>query len=126
MTIQEFLMSAEYILSEGGHQVILCERGIRTFETATRYTLDISCVPVVKELSHLPIVVDPSHPAGHRNYVGPLSLAALAAGADGLMVEVHPDPAKALCDGQQALAIEDFRSLVKALKKLAKDCGRKL
>ncbi len=126
MTIQEFLMSAEYILSEGCRQVLLCERGIRTFETATRYTLDISCVPVIKEYSHLPLIVDPSHAAGHRNYVIPLSLAASAAGADGLMVEVHPDPTKAVCDGQQALTFPDFRSLVKMLKEVSRAVNRRL
>jgi len=126
MTIREFLMSAEYILSEGCRQVLLCERGIRTFETATRYTLDISCVPVVKEYSHLPLIVDPSHAAGHRNYVISLSLAALAAGADGLMVEVHPDPTKAVCDGQQALTFSDFCSLVKMLKKVSRAVNRRL
>ncbi|HPP13422.1 MAG TPA: 3-deoxy-7-phosphoheptulonate synthase, partial [bacterium] len=119
MTVQEFLMSAEYILSEGCHQVLLCERGIRTFETATRYTLDISCIPVVRQYSHLPVIVDPSHAAGHRQYVTALSLAALAAGADGLMVEVHPDPARAVCDGQQALTPDDFSSLMRNLRTMA-------
>jgi len=93
-TIEEFLLAAEYILSEGNRNVVLCERGIRTFETSTRNTLDISCVPVVKEKSHLPIIVDPSHAAGHWHYVPALSKAAIAAGADGLIIEVHPEPEK--------------------------------
>lgn len=119
-TIEEFLMSAEYILSEGCKDVILCERGIRTFETATRNTLDISAIPVIKEKSHLPIIVDPSHATGSRRYVIPLSLASLACGADGLIVEVHPEPEKALCDGPQSLTLHDFDCLMKSLKKLSK------
>ncbi|HOA90858.1 MAG: 3-deoxy-7-phosphoheptulonate synthase [Bacillota bacterium] len=117
-TISEWLMAAEYIMSEGNHNVILCERGIRTFETATRNTLDISAVPVVKELSHLPIIIDPSHSGGHRQYVQPLALAAVAAGADGLMVEVHPDPEKALSDGPQSLTPPEFEELVNKVGKL--------
>ena len=113
-------MSAEYILSEGGKDIILCERGIRTFETATRNTLDISAIPVIKELSHLPIVIDPSHSAGVRQYVAPLSYAAMAAGADGLIVEVHNDPAKALCDGPQSLEIKEFADLMKRMSALSK------
>ncbi len=119
-TIEEFLMSAEYILSEGCKDVILCERGIRTFETATRNTLDISAIPVIKERSHLPIIVDPSHATGSRKYVVPLSLAAIACGADGIMVEVHPEPEKALCDGPQSLTLSEFHLLMKKLKKLSK------
>jgi 3-deoxy-7-phosphoheptulonate synthase len=119
-TIQEFLMSAEYVLSEGCRDVILCERGIRTFETATRNTLDISAVPVIHERSHLPIIIDPSHATGSRNYVEPLCFAAMAAGADGLIIEVHPEPLKALCDGPQSLNIPDFASLMKRLKELSK------
>jgi 3-deoxy-7-phosphoheptulonate synthase len=119
-TIQEFLMSAEYVLAEGCRDVILCERGIRTFETATRNTLDISAVPVIHERSHLPIIIDPSHATGSRDYVEPLCFAAMAAGADGLIIEVHPDPLKALCDGPQSLNIADFAALMKRLKELSK------
>ena len=111
-TIEELLMSAEYILSSGNEQVILCERGIRTFETATRNTLDISAVPVLKSLTHLPVIVDPSHAAGHWKYVIPLSKAAMAVGADGLLVEVHPEPEKALVDGPQSLRPEEFYRLM--------------
>lgn len=108
-TIDEFLMAAEYVVKEGNDQVILCERGIRTFETATRNTLDIAAIPVIKRLSHLPVIVDPSHAAGKVELVEPLSLAAVAAGADGLMIEVHPTPETALCDGGQSLNPEQFR-----------------
>ncbi|MGI8558043.1 MAG: 3-deoxy-7-phosphoheptulonate synthase [Solirubrobacteraceae bacterium] len=107
-TLEELLMAAEYILKEGNAKVMLCERGIRTFETAYRYTLDLTAVPVLKELSHLPVVVDPSHAAGRRDLVQPLSLAAAAAGADGIIVEVHPRPEEAICDGPQALRTDDF------------------
>jgi 3-deoxy-7-phosphoheptulonate synthase len=107
-TIDELLMAAEYVLKEGNPTVILCERGIRTFETAYRFTLDISAIPVLKELSHLPVVVDPSHAAGRRSLVEPLSLAAAAAGADGILVEVHPEPEHALCDGPQQLRADEF------------------
>ena len=105
-------MSAEYILSEGNEQVILCERGIRTFETATRNTLDISAVPVLKELTHLPVIIDPSHSSGHARFVLPLTRAALAVGADGVIVEVHPQPEKAFCDGPQSLRPEQFYRLM--------------
>lgn len=115
-TLEEFLMSAEYILSGGNDNVILCERGIRTVETMTRNTLDISAVPLVKELSHLPIVIDPSHAAGRTDLVLPLAKAALAAGADGLMIEVHNDPAHALCDGKQSLTPDQFLSVCQKLK----------
>src|ERR1700750_522754 len=98
-TLEELLMAAEYVLKEGNPNVLLCERGIRTFETAYRFTLDLMAVPVLKQLSHLPVVVDPSHAAGRRDWVLPLSLAAAAAGADGIIVEVHPEPEKAVCDG---------------------------
>ncbi len=125
-TIQEFLMSAEYVLSEGCKEVVLCERGIRTFENATRNTLDISAVPVIHERSHLPIIVDPSHATGARNYVQPLCFAAMACGADGIIVEVHPDPQKALCDGPQSLTIEDFGTLMNGLRKLSRFGGQKL
>ena len=119
-TIEELLMSAEYILSSGNDQVILCERGIRTFETATRNTLDISAVPVLKELTHLPIIVDPSHAAGHWKYVIPLSKAIRAVGADGLLVEVHPEPEKALSDGVQSLKPEKFYQLMEELRTIEK------
>jgi 3-deoxy-7-phosphoheptulonate synthase len=111
-TIEELLMSAEYILSGGNGQVILCERGIRTFETATRNTLDISAVPVLKELTHLPVIVDPSHASGHARYVIPLTRAAVAVGADGVIVEIHPEPEKAVCDGPQSLRPEQFYRLM--------------
>ena len=107
-TLDELLMAAEYILKEGNPNVMLCERGIRTFETAYRFTLDLMAVPVLKELSHLPVIVDPSHAAGRRDLVLPLSLAAAAVGADGIIVEVHPNPDEAICDGPQALRAEDF------------------
>lgn len=112
-TMQELLMSAEYIMAGGNEKVILCERGIRTFETYTRNTLDISAVPLLKEKTHLPVIVDPSHAAGIARLVHPLSLAAVAAGADGLMIEVHNDPAHALCDGPQALTPQQFAEVVK-------------
>ena len=107
-TLDELLMAAEYILKEGNPNVMLCERGIRTFETAYRFTLDLMAVPVLKELSHLPVIVDPSHAAGRRDLVLPLSLAAAAVGADGIIVEVHPNPDEAICDGPQALRADDF------------------
>jgi 3-deoxy-7-phosphoheptulonate synthase len=125
-TIQEFLMSAEYILSEGARDIVLCERGIRTFETATRNTLDISAVPVIRELSHLPIIIDPSHASGIRQYVAPLGYAAMAAGADGLIVEVHPHPEKALCDGPQSLDLREFGDFMARLKSLARFNDQKL
>lgn len=118
-TIHEFLMSAEYIMSEGNEEVILCERGIRTFETYTRNTLDISAVPVIKKLSHLPIIVDPSHAAGRWDLVETLSKAAIAAGADGLMIEVHNDPENAFSDGEESLKPERFATLVKNIEKIA-------
>lgn len=117
-SIEELLNAAEYILARGNRQVILCERGIRTFETATRNTLDLSAVPVLKELTHLPIIVDPSHAVGHRDKILPLAKAAKAVGADGLMVEIHPDPDKALSDGAQSLKFEQFRNLIAALDKM--------
>ena len=115
-TIQEWLMSAEYIMSEGNEKIILCERGIRTYETATRNTLDLSCVPILHQLTHLPVVVDPSHATGKADLVKPMSAAAVAAGADGLMIEVHNDPAHALCDGAQSLTPERFADLAKQVK----------
>ena len=114
-TIDDLLAAAEYIMAGGNQRVILCERGIRTFETATRSTLDISAVPVLKERTHLPVIVDPSHAAGRRELVVPLALAAVAAGADGLIVECHPDPAAALCDKEQALTGQDLRELMSRL-----------
>lgn len=123
-TIEEFLMAAEYILSEGNDQVILCERGIRTFEKYTRNTLDLSAIPVIKRYSHLPIVIDPSHATGDARYVESMALAALAAGADGLMVEVHNNPAKALCDGKQSLTPEAFKNMVTKLEALAGVLGK--
>ena len=117
-TIEEWLLAAKYIMSEGNHNVILCERGIRTFETATRNTLDISAVPVVQAESHLPIIVDPSHSTGNRDYVIPIARAAVAAGADGLIVEVHPEPEKALCDGQQSLNLQQFEVMMKQVRKI--------
>jgi len=114
-TIQELLMSAEYIMSGGNPNVILCERGIRTIETATRNTLDLSAIPVIKECSHLPVIVDPSHATGYAKYVRPMSLAAVVAGADGLMIEVHNNPQAALCDGQQSLTPEAFVRLAKGI-----------
>ena len=125
-TIKEFLMSAEYILAEGNQQVILCERGIRTFETATRNTLDLSAVPVLKERTHLPVVIDPSHGTGYWQYVAPMSKAAVAVGADGLMIEVHNDPEHALSDGPQSLKPEKFAKLMDELRVLAKVCGRRM
>ncbi|MFL2931500.1 MAG: 3-deoxy-7-phosphoheptulonate synthase [bacterium] len=118
-TIEEFLMSAEYILSQGNPNVVLCERGIRTFENSTRNTLDITAVPVLKELTHLPVVVDPSHAAGAWRFVAPLAKAAIACGADGLMIEVHPDPSQAMSDGAQSLKPEMFNQLMNDLQVFA-------
>jgi 3-deoxy-7-phosphoheptulonate synthase len=118
-TIEEWLMAAEYIASQGNYNIVLCERGIRTFETYTRNTLDLNAVPLVKHLSHLPIIVDPSHGTGSWDLVSPMALAAVAAGADGLMIEVHPHPEKALSDGRQSLKPEKFIELVEKLKKIA-------
>jgi len=123
-TVKELLMSAEYILSEGNFNVILCERGIRTFEDATRNTLDISAVPLVKQLSHLPIIVDPSHAAGKWGLVPALSKAALASGADGLIIEVHSHPEDAMSDGAQSLLPSNFSNLMQELKTLARTIGR--
>ncbi|HXV16045.1 MAG TPA: 3-deoxy-7-phosphoheptulonate synthase [Gemmatimonadaceae bacterium] len=123
-TITELLMAAEYIISHGNSQVLLCERGIRTFESATRNTLDISAIPVIKRESHLPIIVDPSHAGGDADLVLPLSLAAIAAGADGLIVEVHPNPEVALSDGDQSLTISAFESLMERLAPFAEAAGR--
>lgn len=125
-TIEEWLMSAEYIMAGGNENVILCERGIRTFETYTRNTLDLSAVPSVKKLSHLPIVIDPSHATGKWWMVDPLSKAAVAIGADGLIIEVHNDPANALCDGQQSIKPDVYGSLVEELRAIAKAVGREI
>ena len=123
-TIEELLLSAEYILSGGNYDVILCERGIRTFETATRNTLDIAAIPVIKKLSHLPIFADPSHGTGRRDKVAPMARAAVAAGADGLLIEVHPDPEHALSDGAQSLFPEQFAKLMDELRIIAPAVGR--
>jgi len=123
-TIEELLLSAEYILTGGNYNVILCERGIRTFETYTRNTMDISAIPVVKKLSHLPIVADPSHGTGRRDKVAPMARAAVAAGADGLLIEVHPDPDRALSDGAQSLRPEQFEELMGQLRMIAPAVGR--
>lgn len=125
-TIKEWLLSAEYILSNGNFKVVLCERGIRTFETATRNTTDINAVPVVKELSHLPIIVDPSHATGKWEFVAPVAKAAVAVGADGLMIEVHCNPEEALSDGEQSLKPKKFEQLMQELKPIAAAVGRQL
>jgi 3-deoxy-7-phosphoheptulonate synthase len=125
-TLDELLMAAEYILKEGNPNVMLCERGIRTFETAYRFTLDLMAVPVLKELTHLPVIVDPSHAAGRRDLVTPLSLAAAAVGADGIIVEVHPRPEAAICDGPQALRAEDFAAYAAAVEQAAELAGKAL
>jgi 3-deoxy-7-phosphoheptulonate synthase len=125
-TLDELLMAAEYVLREGNPSVILCERGIRTFEPAYRFTLDLTAVPVLKERTQLPVIVDPSHAAGRRELVGALSLAAAAAGADGIIVEVHPDPDQALCDGRQSLATADFAAYAERLAAAAALAGNLL
>jgi 3-deoxy-7-phosphoheptulonate synthase len=125
-TIEELLLSAEYIMAGGNYNVVLCERGIRTFENYTRNTLDISAIPVIQKLSHLPIVVDPSHGTGRRDKVAPMARAAVAAGADGLLIEVHNDPEKALSDGAQSLFPEQFDQLMKELRMIAPAVGRKV
>lgn len=124
-TVEEWLMAAEYIISSGNDQVVLCERGIRTYETGTRNTLDLSAVPAVKHHSHLPIIVDPSHGTGRWRYVTPMAKAAVAAGADGLMVEVHSRPEEALSDGAQSLTPENFRELMRSIKSVAEAVGRR-
>jgi 3-deoxy-7-phosphoheptulonate synthase len=125
-TLEELLMAAEYVLAQGNERVVLCERGIRTFETRTRFTLDISAVPVLRHLSHLPIVVDPSHAAGHWRFVSAVAKASVAAGADGLIVEVHPRPQEALSDGPQSLRLDRFAQLMAELSPLAAAVGRAL
>jgi 3-deoxy-7-phosphoheptulonate synthase len=125
-TIEEWLLSAEYIMSGGNYNVILCERGIRTFETSTRNTLDIAAIPVIKKLSHLPILADPSHGTGRRDKVAPMARAAVSAGADGLLVEVHNDPEHALSDGAQSLHFEQFEQLMAELRMIAPAVGRSI
>jgi 3-deoxy-7-phosphoheptulonate synthase len=125
-TIEEVLLSAEYILSGGNYDLILCERGIRTYETYTRNTMDISAIPVLHKLTHLPVMADPSHGVGIRDLVPPLALAAVAAGADGLLMEMHPDPNKALSDGAQSLYPEQLNKLMAQLRQLAPVVGRKV
>jgi 3-deoxy-7-phosphoheptulonate synthase len=125
-TLDELLLAAEYVLSEGNPDVILCERGIRTFETAYRFTLDLAAIPVLKERTHLPVIVDPSHASGRRELVPPLSAAAAAAGADGIIVEVHPDPDNAICDGPQQLRAEDFEAYLRQVESVAVLAGKEL
>jgi 3-deoxy-7-phosphoheptulonate synthase len=125
-TIEELLMSAEYILAGGNKQVMLCERGIRTFETSTRNTTDINAIPVLKNLTHLPVILDPSHATGHFDYVPAIARAAIAAGADGLIVEVHPDPKNAVSDGKQSLKPETFAAMVKQVKAIAEAMDRRI
>ncbi len=125
-TVKDLLLAAEYVIIEGNRDVILCERGITTFETYTRNTLDLSAVPVIKNISHLPVIVDPAHATGRTHLVEPMALAAIAAGADGIMVEVHPDPDSALCDGPQALTLEQFDSMMGKVRSIAPIVGRSL
>ncbi len=125
-TLEELLNASEYVLKEGNEQVILCERGIRTFETAYRFTLDLTAIPVLKELTHLPVIVDPSHAAGRRSLVEPLSLAAAAAGADGIIVEVHPEPDEAICDGPQQLRADEFEAYARKVEQAAAVAGKAL
>lgn len=125
-TVEEWLMAAEYIMKEGNYQVVLCERGIRTFETATRNTMDLSAIPLIRELSHLPVIADPSHATGRKSLILPMSRAAMAAGADGLMVEVHPRPEQALSDGPQSLNLNEFGALLDGIRPLIKVMGRKV
>ena len=123
-TVEDLLMAAEYVVKAGNEKIILCERGIRTFEKATRNTLDISSIPLLRQLSHLPVIVDPSHATGRRELIEPLSLASIAAGAQGLLIEVHPNPEAALCDGPQSIAAKQFDELMKKIIELAKFMGR--
>jgi 3-deoxy-7-phosphoheptulonate synthase len=124
--VQDWLLAAEYILNKGNQRVILCERGIRTFETATRNTMDVNAIPLVKELSHLPIIADPSHGTGKSKLVTPVALGMLAAGADGLIIEVHPDPEHALSDGAQSLTPEMFAELMERVERVGKAVGKKV
>jgi len=123
-SIDEWLEAAEYLLAQGNTQVVLCERGIRTFETATRFTLDLSAIPVLRQRTHLPVIVDPSHASGQRHLVGPLALAAVAVGADGIIVETHPQPTSALCDGAQSLDLDQLAGLRDAMARVAGAVGR--
>ena len=125
-TVEEWLMAAEYIMAGGNYNVILCERGIRSFETYTRNTLDLTAVPVVKYLSHLPVIVDPSHAIGKWRFVPPMARAAIAAGADGLLIEMHPNPSEALCDGPQSLTPVNFAALMNELRQVSAITGRKM
>jgi 3-deoxy-7-phosphoheptulonate synthase len=125
-TIKELLLSAEYILSQGNYNIMLCERGIRTFEDSTRFTMDLNAVPVLKKLTHLPIILDPSHGIGIRDYVGTMAKACIAVGADGLIIEVHPHPEEALSDGSQSLLPSQFKALMGELNLVAKSVGREL
>jgi 3-deoxy-7-phosphoheptulonate synthase len=125
-TIKELLMAAEYIMANGNHDVVLCERGIRTYETATRNTLDVAAIPVLKRETHLPVIVDPSHAGGDASLVAPLAFAAIAAGADGLIVEVHPDPERALSDGDQSLPPAAFTTLMEGVATFARAANREL
>ena len=125
-SIEDLLMSAEYILAGGNNRVVLCERGIRTFETATRNTTDINAIPVLHSRTHLPVMLDPSHATGFAEYVSPVALAGIAAGADGIIVEVHPDPSNALSDGRQSLTPEKFSELVRKIKAIAEAVDRRL
>ena len=125
-TLAEFVLAAEYIMLEGNPHVILCERGIRTFETATRNTLDLNAIPMLKGMTHLPVMVDPSHGTGVRSAVIPMARAAVAAGADGILVEVHPNPSRAKSDGEQSLHLPEFRRLVEQLRPVAEAVGRRL
>jgi 3-deoxy-7-phosphoheptulonate synthase len=124
--LQEWLLAAEYVLAQGNSQVMLCERGIRTFETSTRFTMDLSVIPAVKHLSHLPIIGDPSHATGHRHLVEPMAMATVAAGADGLIVELHPNPDRALSDGPQSLTFDGFRQMMERVRHVAGAVGRPL
>lgn len=125
-TIEEWLLSAEYIMAHGNHRVILCERGIRTFETATRSTLDLSSIAIVKQLTHLPIIVDPSHAAGRSDIIPALSRGAIATGADGLLIEVHYKPKESRCDQRQALSLDEFHAIATDIEKVAKVMGKKV
>jgi 3-deoxy-7-phosphoheptulonate synthase len=125
-TLEELLMAAEYVLKEGNENVMLCERGIRTFENAYRFTLDLLAIPALKEQTHLPVIVDPSHAAGRRDWVEPMSLAAAAAGADGIIVEVHNEPEEAICDGPQALPTAKFAEYAEQVVRVAEVAGKEL
>jgi 3-deoxy-7-phosphoheptulonate synthase len=125
-TLDELVSSAEYVLKEGNRDVILCERGIRTFETSYRFTLDLLAIPALRELTDLPVIVDPSHAAGRRDWVLPMSLAAAAAGADGILVEVHPEPDRAICDGAQSLALTDFADYADRVRRAAEMAGKEV